>query len=102
LIDRLDGKAAQVIDQGQMTVTQLTDNQLYEIAARGLTETNLVPKALPAPRKPAALLNCVGAATVKYYFVVLLNSRASGDKKRGAAALPFRSQCVLRNRTFDR
>jgi hypothetical protein len=29
-------------------VTQLTDSQLYEIAARGLTETNLVPKALPA------------------------------------------------------
>ena len=42
------------------------------------------------------------AATVKCYFVVLLNSRASGDDDRGAAALPFRSQCVLRNRTFDR
>jgi hypothetical protein len=48
LIDRLDGKAAQVSDQGQMTVTQLTDSQLYEIAARGLTETNLVPKAIIA------------------------------------------------------
>jgi hypothetical protein len=54
LIDRLDGKAGQVIDQGQMTVTQLTDSQLYKIAACGLTETNLVPKTLPAPRKPAA------------------------------------------------
>jgi hypothetical protein len=53
LIDRLDGKAAQVIDQGQMTVMQLSDSQLNEIA-RGLTEMNLVPKALPAPRKPAA------------------------------------------------
>jgi hypothetical protein len=27
-------KAAQVIDSGQMAVTQLTDSQLYEIAAR--------------------------------------------------------------------
>jgi hypothetical protein len=53
LIDCLDGKAAQVIDQGQMTVMQLSDSQLNEIAVRGLTE-NLVPKALPAPRKPAA------------------------------------------------
>ena len=39
-----------------------------------------------------------------YYFVVLLNSRASGDEERGAAALPFCSQCGLRNRlwTSDR
>jgi hypothetical protein len=39
---------------------------------------------------------------MKYYFVVLLNSRASGDEECGAAALPFRSQCGLRNRTSDR
>jgi hypothetical protein len=43
-----------VIDQGQMTVMQLSDSQLNEIAMRGLIEMNLVPKALPAPRKPAA------------------------------------------------
>jgi hypothetical protein len=42
-----------VIDQGQMTVTQFTDSQLCAVAA-GLTETDLVPKAFPAPRKPAA------------------------------------------------
>jgi len=36
-----------VIDQGQMTVTQLTDSQLYAIAAGGLTEP--MSKALPAP-----------------------------------------------------
>ena len=49
LIDCLDGKAAQVIDQGQMTVMQLSDSQLNEIAVRGLTEMNFVPEALPGP-----------------------------------------------------
>jgi hypothetical protein len=46
LIDRLDGKAAQVIDQGPMMLTQLTDSQLLEIAG-GLTEADLL--ALPPP-----------------------------------------------------
>jgi hypothetical protein len=42
LIDCLDGKAAQVIDQGQMTVTQTARIDRNE------------PKALQAARKPAA------------------------------------------------
>jgi hypothetical protein len=43
---------AQVIDHGEIPITQLTDSQLYEIAAGALPEKNKRPKALPPPRKP--------------------------------------------------
>jgi hypothetical protein len=48
--DRLDGKAAQVIDYGDVPIDQLSDSQLYEIAAGRLTEKYQEPRALPAPR----------------------------------------------------
>ena len=48
--DRLDGKPAQAIEQGDAEVTQLTDAQLYEIAAGGLAQNEPLVKALPAPR----------------------------------------------------
>jgi hypothetical protein len=52
--DRLDGKLAQAIECGDAPVTQLTDAQLYEIAAGRLTESEGELKALPAPGKSAA------------------------------------------------
>ena len=48
LIDCLDGKAAQVIHQGQMTVTQLSDSQLNEIAAR-IDRNEFSAKGTPGP-----------------------------------------------------
>jgi hypothetical protein len=51
LVDRLDGEDAQVMDQSQMTVTQLTDSQLYEIAAGGSPDKDMMLKALPPPCK---------------------------------------------------
>jgi hypothetical protein len=50
--DRLDGKPAQAVDYGELTVKQLTDSQLLEIASGGLSEKE--PLALPPPLKPAA------------------------------------------------
>jgi hypothetical protein len=41
-----------VIDHGEIPITQLTDSQLYEIAAGALPEKDKRPKALPPPRKP--------------------------------------------------
>jgi hypothetical protein len=49
--DRLDGKPGQAIEHGDVPLTQLTDAQLYAIAAGGLTETDLV--ALPPPDNKA-------------------------------------------------
>jgi len=49
LADRLDGKAPQMIDHGDLPITQLSDSQLNEIAGR----TNGIepPRALPPPNK---------------------------------------------------
>ena len=47
--DRLDGKPAQTVDYGNLTVEQMTDAQLRAIAAGGSPDT--VMKALPPPRK---------------------------------------------------
>jgi hypothetical protein len=46
LVDRLDGKAAQAIDYGEISPRRLTDEQLEAIAAGALTEDLL---ALPPP-----------------------------------------------------
>jgi hypothetical protein len=54
LIDRLDGRAVQAVDYGNLTVHQLTDEQLLAIAADGLSESELRVKALPAPHKLSA------------------------------------------------
>jgi hypothetical protein len=54
IADRLDGKPMQMVDYGNLTVNQLSDEQLLEIAAGGLTERDCEPKALPAPRKLSA------------------------------------------------
>ena len=52
LADRLDGRPAQAIEHGHVPITELTDAQLYEIAAGALRdEGDLLPKALPPPRK---------------------------------------------------
>jgi hypothetical protein len=59
LIDCIDGKATQVIDQGQMTVMQLSDSQLNEMAVRGLTEMNLVR---PASRRRACMASQITVA----------------------------------------
>ena len=49
VIDRLDGKAVQAVDYGEVSVEQLTDAQLYAIAAGEFIEREL--PALPPPRK---------------------------------------------------
>ena len=52
LADRLDGKPAQMVDYGNnLTVEQLTDEQLLVIAAGGLPDKDMMRKALPPPRK---------------------------------------------------
>jgi hypothetical protein len=50
VIDRTDGKAAQAVDYGEVSIDELTTAQLHAIAARGLTEKDLL--ALPPPSKP--------------------------------------------------
>ena len=47
IADRLDGKAVQAIDYGEVSVEQLTDAQLYAIAAGGRTEDELEMKVIP-------------------------------------------------------
>jgi hypothetical protein len=49
VIDRLDGRPVQSVDYSGAPITELTDSQLYEIAAGGLSERDVV-KALPPPR----------------------------------------------------
>lgn len=51
IVDRLDGKAPQAIECGEVPIERLTDAQLYEIAAGGLRDRDKIPKALPPPRK---------------------------------------------------
>jgi hypothetical protein len=51
LINRLDGKAVQAVDYGEVPVEKMTDAQLYAILARGLPDSDCQPKALPAPGK---------------------------------------------------
>ena len=50
VIDRLDGKAVQGIDCGDVQV-ELTDSQLYAIAASAFPDNDMIPKALPPPRE---------------------------------------------------
>jgi hypothetical protein len=50
IADRLDGKPAQVIDRGDVPVTQLTDEELLAIATGALPEREeilLLPPAAP-------------------------------------------------------
>ena len=51
VIDRTDGKAVQAIDCGEVLPERLTDDQLYSILARKLSDDpDPSLKALPAPR----------------------------------------------------
>jgi hypothetical protein len=52
VIDRLDGRAAQTVEYGDMPVMELTDSQLHEIAGRSWNDSDTMPKALPPPRRP--------------------------------------------------
>jgi hypothetical protein len=51
IADRLDGKAPQAIECGDVPIERLTDAQLYEIASGGLRDRDMIPKALPPPRR---------------------------------------------------
>ena len=51
LVDRLDGKATQAIECADVPIERLTDEQLLAIAAGGLPDNDMMPKALPPPRK---------------------------------------------------
>lgn len=53
VIDRLDGRPSQVIDDYKdVPIKRLSDEQIYAmLLSRGLLEPDPVPKALPAPRK---------------------------------------------------
>ena len=51
IADRLDGKAAQALEVGDVPLDLLTDAQLNAIAAAGLPDADMMPKALPPPRK---------------------------------------------------
>ena len=51
IADRLDGKAPQAVEVGDVPFDRLTDAQLNAIAAAGLPDADMMPKALPPPRK---------------------------------------------------
>jgi hypothetical protein len=51
IADRLDGKAPQALEVGDVPFDRLTDAQLNAIAAAGLPDTAMMPKALPPLRK---------------------------------------------------
>ena len=51
LVDRLDGKATQAIECADVPIERLTDEQLLAIAAGGVPDNDMMPKALPPPRK---------------------------------------------------
>ena len=51
IADRLDGKAPQAVEVGDVPFDRLTDAQLNAIAAAALPDTVMMPKALPPPRK---------------------------------------------------
>jgi hypothetical protein len=51
LVDRLEGKATQAIECSDVPIERLTDAQLYAIAAGGVPDNDMMPKALPPPRK---------------------------------------------------
>jgi hypothetical protein len=48
---RLDGKPAQAIECGDVPIERLTDSQLNAIAAGGLRDSDMTPKALPPPAR---------------------------------------------------
>jgi len=51
IADRLDGRPAQAVEVGDVPFARLTDAQLNAIAAAGLPDMDMMPKALPPPRK---------------------------------------------------
>jgi len=51
LVDCLDGKATQAIECADVPIERLTDEQLLAIAAGGVPDNDMMPKALPPPRK---------------------------------------------------
>jgi hypothetical protein len=53
--DKLDGRAAQTVEYGDMPVMELTDNQLLEIAAGALRDNATALRALPSPLNLSAL-----------------------------------------------
>jgi hypothetical protein len=70
IADRLDGKAPQAVEVGDVPFDRLTDAQLNAIAAAGLPDTDMMPKALPPPRK----FSQDKAANVNLLFRLLLFS----------------------------
>jgi len=54
LIDRLEGKAVQPIDRGDVSlgIEQLSDAELHFIATGGLSRAEIQTKMLPPPEKP--------------------------------------------------
>jgi len=47
LVDHLDGRPVQMIDRHELVVTELTDGELYLIAAGGRTKDELEMKVIP-------------------------------------------------------
>ena len=51
IIDRLDGRAAQTVEYGDLPVSELTDAQLHEIACRSWDENGPPVRMLSPPQR---------------------------------------------------